>query len=129
MEHVLDIAIPSMQLVFVITLALSILLLGPLALIRSTRHFSARGYILSSNTFAIMLWVLAVLLTYQVGGLFWTLFGIFLFVVGIIPIAFIGMLLHAEWGVLGDLLLLLIGALFFRALAFWLFWKIGATEV
>src|SRR5581483_7390696 len=86
---------------FEITLAVALLVFGPLALIPPTRAFSALGYIIASFAFGAIMWVWGMAFTYTVWGLF-------------------AALVHGDWGNLGGFVIMAVLTYGCRMLATWL---------
>jgi hypothetical protein len=127
MDQFIDATNSVLRLAFALTSAVAILLLAPLAMIRVTRAFSVAGFIVAGWIFGIMLWVTSVSLTFQIGGLFWTIFGI-LTVIGIVPIASICTIIRGEWVGLLNVAMLFVGTWGFQMLAGWITVKTIANE-
>jgi len=108
-----------------LTLAISIFILVPLALIRKTRGFAAVGLLIASYIFGAILWVMSLVLTYEFWGMFAVILGLVILGFGIVPIAVLATLFHAEWGHLADLALLIVATFGARALAYWLGAKVS----
>ena len=79
----------------------------PLVLIKKTRQLSALVIWFSSYIYGATLWLWALLLTYTLFGMFWVIVGLFIAGIGVVPIAIIGTLVHAEWILFIELLILL----------------------
>lgn len=112
--------LPWLMPAFFWTLAVCVFLLGPLALLTKTRGFAASGFLLSSYVFGAILWVWALLLTFDLWGMFAVVIGILFLGVGIVPVALLAVIFHAEWSSLGDLAIMIVSTFGFRILAVWL---------
>lgn len=105
---------------FETTLALSLLVLGPLALIPPSRGFAAMGYLIASFVFGAIMWVWGLAYTYTVWGFLGVIIGLVIAGVGIVPIAMLAALFHADWGNLFAFVVLAALTYGIRLLAFWL---------
>jgi hypothetical protein len=111
---------PWLMPVFFLTLAICVFPLGPLALLTKTRGFAASAYLLSSYVFGAILWIWALLLTFDLWGMFAVIIGILFLGIGIIPVALLAVIFHAEWSSLGDLTIMIVVTFGFRIFAVWL---------
>jgi hypothetical protein len=111
---------PLLMPTFFWTLALCIVLLGPLSFLARTRGFAATGFMFCSYVFGAVLWMWALLLTYDLWGMMAVVIGILIAGVGIVPVALLAAVFHAEWAGLGDLVFMIVATFGFRFLAFWL---------
>jgi hypothetical protein len=109
----------------VITLAVTIFLLGPLAFIPPTRAFSSVGYMIASFAFGALLWVGGMALTYAAWGVLGVMIGLFILGVGVVPIGMLAALIHGDWGDLAALLLMTVLTYGCRMLSVWLGQKVG----
>jgi hypothetical protein len=78
-------------------LGITIFILGPLALIRITRGFSAVGLMIASYVFGACLWITSLLLSYELWGTIAVFIGLVVFLIGIVPIALLATLFRAQW--------------------------------
>jgi hypothetical protein len=81
----------------VIALLLCLVVFLPLSFNRRTRGLSAVVFVYSSFGWGLYLWLMAFLYTYTNFGLFWLIVGLFFAGIGVVPIAIIGCLIHADW--------------------------------
>ena len=97
-------------LVWISSLALVILILVllPLGVFRKTRAFAGNGMMIASWVFGITLWVWGLVLTYHLWGALAVYIGLFLFGVGVVPIAMLATLFKGMWSTLGELVFLTI---------------------
>lgn len=121
--------LPWLKPAFLLTLAASIFLCGPLALFRRTRGAAAAGLMIASYVFGAILWITALLLTYQLWGTLAVIIGLLILGVGIVPIALLAAIFSAEWWHLADLVVLLLLTFGIRVLALWLADKTGERQV
>ena len=64
---------------------------------RRARSFAAFGLLLISCLLGLGVWLLSLVLADELAGAFWTIMGLCLAGVGIVPVAFIAALLRTEW--------------------------------
>jgi hypothetical protein len=64
---------------------------------RRARSFAAFGLLLISCLLGLSLWLWTLVLADELAGAFWTIMGLCLAGVGIVPVAFIAALLRTEW--------------------------------
>ena len=89
-----------------ITMAITFFVLLPNAIFSAIPRFAGTGMVIASYVFGANLWVWSLLLTYVLWG-GWALFiGLFMFGVGIVPIAMLATLFKGMWSTLGELVLL-----------------------
>ena len=97
---------PWLAGVYGLTFGVVIFVLLPFAFFRKTRVVSGIGMMISSYVFGLTLWVWGLLLTYNLWGFFAVFIGLFIFGVGVVPIAMLATLFKGMWPTLGDLVLL-----------------------
>ena len=98
--------LPWLVWVATLTLAVVLLVLLPLATSWRTRPFAGKGMIYASSILGMTLWIWGLLLTYNLWGGGAVLIGLFLFGVGVVPMAMLATLFQAMWPTLGQLILL-----------------------
>jgi hypothetical protein len=113
-DQIIDFAVLLSHCVFNVVVV-AIVLLIPLALIPKTRAIAGTGYYVAGNAFAFLLWLTSLIAVIQIGGLFWTILGV-LSIVGIVPIAFVCVLIRSNWPGLLDLVIALVGTFGLRML-------------
>ena len=111
---------PWLNSAFFITQAVSLLVFGSTALFRRTRGFSAVGLFISSYIFGIILWIWSIILTLELWGVFAVIIGLLFVGVGIVPVAILALIFHAQWSSLGDIAIMLVSTYGARVLALWL---------
>lgn len=116
-------AYPWLQTISAITLIVLVVVLLPLSFFSRTRSFSGSGILISSYVFGLTLWVWGFLLTYVLWGGFAVILGLFLFGVGVVPIAMLATLFKGMWPTLGELVFLTVLVFGLRFTAFWLLAK------
>lgn len=109
---------------FLITVLVSVFLLGPASLFPPSRGFAAMGLIVASHVFGAILWVWAMAYAYTVWGFFGVIVGLMLFGVGVVPVALLAALLHGDWATLGLIVFAGILAIGLRILGNWLAEKV-----
>ena len=92
--------------IFGITLFITIFVLLPNAIYSSTPRFAGTGMVIASYVFGATLWVWSLLLTYVLWGTVALFVGLFMFGVGVVPVAMLATLFKAMWSALGELVLL-----------------------
>ncbi|MBI4619907.1 MAG: hypothetical protein HY739_07075 [Desulfobacterales bacterium] len=97
---------PWLTIAFSITFGIALFILAPLGIFRRTRGFSGNGMVISSYIFGLTLWVWGFLLTYTLWGGLAVFIGLFLFGVGVVPIAMLATLFKGMWLTLCQLLFL-----------------------
>jgi hypothetical protein len=113
---------------FSLTLGISVFILGPLAVIRRTRGFSAAGLMIASYVFGACLWIASLLLTWALWGGIAVVIGLILLGIGIVPVALLAALFRAQWWNLLDLVILIVATFGARSLAVWLAKKVDADQ-
>ncbi len=91
-----------------ITFAISIFILLPLAIFKKTRGASAIGLLIASYIFGATAWVWSFLLAYVFWGFLGLFIGLFIGGVGVVPIAMLASMFKGEWGIFGQLVLIVI---------------------
>jgi len=119
---------PWLMSAFFWMLGITIFILGPLALIRITRGFSAVGLMIASYVFGTCLWITSLLLTYELLGTIAVVVGLVVLGIGIVPIALLATLFHAQWWHLLDLVRLIVATFGTRLPAVWLAGKADADR-
>lgn len=95
------------RLTAVITvMGLPLLLL--LALVPRTRGIAGNGFRFVSYAYGICLWVWCLLYTLQVWGWLPVIIGLLMMGIGIMPIGLLAALLHGEWSIAGQMILLFV---------------------
>jgi len=89
-----------------ITLAVTVLILFPISFIRRTRGIASVSLLIASFVFGLSLWVWGLLLTYHLWGAWAVFLGLFLFGIGVVPIAMLATLFKGMWPQLGELVFL-----------------------
>ncbi len=120
---------PWLQIISGITLVVLVVLFLPLSFFGRTRVFAGNGFFIASYVFGLTLWVWGFLLTYVLWGGFAVIVGLFIFGVGVIPIAILATLFKGMWSTLGELLFLTVLVFGLRFLGFWLLSKATREQV
>ena len=100
----------------VLALGFAIIVLTPLALISRTRHWAGLGFFISSYVFGLTGWFMGLLLTWTLWGSLAVLIGLFIFGIGVVPIAMLATLFDGMWAELGLLFMAVILTFGFRTL-------------
>ena len=99
---------------------LSLLVLLPMTLFERTREAGASGLMMASVVFGASLWLWSLVFTYEIWGGIAVFIGLFLFGVGIVPVAMLAALVNGLWSILGQLFLGLVLTFGTRFLAAWI---------
>jgi len=100
--------LPTLATVSGWTFAACLLILVPLAVFHPTRAFAGTGLYISSYVFGTCLWVMGLLLTYKLWGMFAVLLGLFFAGIGVVPFALIATMLNGLWSTFFILVFMLI---------------------
>lgn len=100
--------LPWLMLLSLLAFAFNLIILGPLALIRSTRQWAGLGFFVSSYIFGLMGWCMGLFLTWVLWGGIAVLIGLFIMGIGVVPIAMLATLFNGMWPELGILVLTII---------------------
>ncbi len=87
---------------------ISLLVFIPLLFFRETRIWSASALFFVSWIFGATLWLFSFFATYMLWGLLGILIGLFVFGIGVIPIAFVASLLNGEWMMFAEITYMII---------------------
>jgi len=99
---------PIVTVIFGITFVIALIILTPISIFKKARGFAGKGIVISSYIFGFTLWVWSFLLTYALWGGLGIFIGLFLFGVGIVPIAMLATAFKGLWAIFGQLILLTI---------------------
>jgi|SRR5579872_1208503 len=103
-----DVAIwvlPWLRTAVTITFSLCGAVVLPLAIFRKTRPVSAICLQIASYVFGATLWFFGLLIAYAYWGVVGVFIGLIMFGVGVVPVAALAALLHADWLALGQIAL------------------------
>ena len=100
--------LPWFSILTWVAFGLVVVVFLPLAIPRSTRGFSSIALFVASYVFGATLWMEGLLLTLSLWGLGAVFVGLFMFGVGVVPIAMLATLLKGLWAPFIELLLLTI---------------------
>ncbi len=92
-----------------IVFIIDIIIIIPLGLFKNKRAkgIAAIGLLLSSYIFGLTLWLWALLLTYLIWGMIAVIIGLLIIGVGVVPIALLATIVNGEWGIAGNIVLLI----------------------
>jgi len=79
------------------TAVVCLVVLLPMLVSRRLRVYGAVGLVYASYVFGFGCWVYSVEVAYKTLGLFWTLFGLGCFGVGVLPVALLGAIIQSRW--------------------------------
>ena len=103
-----------------ITFVICLLILLPLAIFKKTRSASAMSLLIASYIFGATAWVWSFLLAYVFWGFLGLFIGLFIGGVGVVPIAMLASMSKGEWGIFGQLVLVVIITFGVRFLALYI---------
>lgn len=86
--------------------AFCLVLLLPLSFFRWTRRLAFYGLFFGSYVFGICAWTLGFLVTYSLWGFIGVAIGLFIFGIGVVPVAVLAAMIHGSWEVVWELLVL-----------------------
>jgi hypothetical protein len=98
--------LPWLTVLTEVSFALVVFVILPLAIPKSTRGVSSLALLIASYVFGATLWMEGLLITFFTWGGWAVFIGLFIFGVGVVPIAMLASLLKAMWGPLIELVLL-----------------------
>ena len=98
---------PWLVAISIITFIICFIVLFPLAIFKKTKGLSAVGFLIASYIFGATLWVWSFLLAYIFWGFFGLFIGLFMGGIGVVPIAIIASVFKGEWGIFGQLILVI----------------------
>lgn len=96
---------PWFSLIFWITTIINILIFTPLTIVRKTRNAGLVGLFITSYVYGLLLWVWAFLIVYSTWGWLAIIIGLLIAGVGVLPIAMLIAIIHAQWGILFALII------------------------
>lgn len=105
---------PWAMLATAITIVVAVPISLLLAIFKRTRGAGGVGLFVSSYIVGISLWIWSLIVAYSLAGFFWTIAGLLIGGVGIVPIALIASLLKAEWAIAVQILVIAIVVFSFR---------------
>jgi hypothetical protein len=114
-----EIILPWLFIIMFFVFAVDILIILPLGIFNKTKSASAVGLVISSYVYGLTLWLWALLLTYAIWGMIAVIIGLFIFGIGVVPIAILASLINGEWSVLGQIILLMFFTYGSRMLGFY----------
>ncbi len=99
---------PVLSVVSIISLAVSVLILLPLSKIRKEKKNLAQGFYITSYIFGATTWTWSFVLAYTIWGMLGLVIGLFLFGIGVVPVAILATLLTGEWSMFLRLIALVV---------------------
>ena len=97
---------PILVILFVLALAVTVLILLPLAILRKTRGFAGIGIYVTSYVYGLTVWVWSLLITYTLWGGFAVGIGILMGGVGIVPLSVVACLFKGMFSIAFQVVLL-----------------------
>jgi hypothetical protein len=98
-----DKALPWLLLAGSRTFDICFFVFVPLCILRKTRPWAGFGFYLASYVFGITLWAFSCIVVVGHWGYVGLIVGLLLAGVGVFPVAFLAVLLHAEWYIVSEL--------------------------
>jgi len=86
------------------------------------------GIFISSFIFGAVLWLGAFVLTYSIWGLLAVIVGLFLFGIGVVPIALIATAIHGFWSPFWDLIITILCTLGARLIGILILGSVGERD-
>ena len=80
----------------------------PMALFKKTKEFSGKALFLSSYIYGALLWLACLVITFKLWGWFGIVVGLLLLGIGLVPIAIVATIIGGLWGVLLNIIILLV---------------------
>ncbi len=105
MVWVSDKALPWLLLAGSRTFDICFFVLLPLCFFKKTRPWAGLGFCLASYVFGVTVWAFSCVVTFGHWGYVGLIIGLLLGGFGVFPVALLAVSLHAEWSVVGWLLL------------------------
>ena len=103
--------------------------LVPLAVFHPTRGFAGVSLFIASYIFGVSAWMTGLLLTYTLWGLVAVLFGLFLFGIGVVPLALLATLFKGLWSPFFSLVLMVIATYGSRFMAIYVLQKYDESNL
>ena len=115
-----DKAMPWLFIASRVAFDICILIFLPLCIFRKTRPWAGLGFYYASYVFGIVLFAYSCLFAFSVWGFTGLIVGLVFAGIGVVPVALLAALFHAEWSVLLELVFGILFTFGFRALGIWL---------
>jgi hypothetical protein len=115
-----DKALPWLTTGSEIALGVCVFIFAPLCIFRKLRPFAGLGFYFASYLFGMCLFAFACIVDVQIWGYGGLAVGLFLAGIGVVPVALLATLLHAEWQWLLNLIISIVITFGARALGIWL---------
>ncbi len=100
--------LPILNIATVIGMILCVIILLPLTIFRTTRFIPVWGFFIASYIFGVDVWMYGFLVTYDLWGTGGILAGLFLGIVGVVPLGMIAAAFNGMWSVVLELAILLV---------------------
>src|SRR5580698_8463744 len=120
MVWALDKMMPWLVTASGIALLVCIFIFLPLCIFRRTRPWAGVGYVYASYVFGLMLWAYSCLFVVYAWGYGALAVGLIFAGVGVVPVALLAAIFHAEWSVLLELVVSIVLTFGTRFLGLWL---------
>ena len=73
-----------------------------------TRSITSIGLLISSYIFGVTLWFWGLILTFYYWGFLAVIIGLFIFGIGVVPIALLATIINTEWSLVGQIILMIL---------------------
>ncbi|MGO9311548.1 MAG: hypothetical protein ACLQDI_02310 [Syntrophobacteraceae bacterium] len=123
-----SVALPWLHVASWALFVFSLLVLVPCSLFRRTRVFAAKGFFNISYLFGLTLWCMSLMVVLAIWGWIGVIIGICMAGIGIVPLAFLALILNAGWGVLAYQACLIVAVFGWRLIAVFLAEKIDESN-
>ncbi len=99
---------PVLNIISIASLLLCFLVLLPLSILQKDKTNLIKGFYITSYIFGATTWTLSFVLAYTIWGLLGLVVGLFLFGVGVVPVAILATLFTGEWTMFLRLIILVL---------------------
>jgi hypothetical protein len=96
--------LPWLSIASYYAFGICLFVLSPLCIFRKTRPWAGVGFVYASFVFGMLLFAYSCLFVLDVWGTLGLVIGLFMAGVGVVPVALLAALLHAQWSIFFELL-------------------------
>ena len=100
--------LPWLSILMWIVFAFNVVVFLPLGIFKKTKAASGIGIYVSSYIYGLTLWLWGLLVTYMIWGKLAVFIGLFIYGVGVVPMAMIAAAIEGDWMTTGSISLLLL---------------------
>jgi hypothetical protein len=100
-----ELTLPYINYGLIVSVTLCVVVFLPMSIFRATRPVAVFGFQLASYVFGVDVWMLGLLVTYNLWGVGAVFLGLFIAGVGVVPIGVIAAAVNGMWSTVGDLVL------------------------